>query len=83
MMKRRGREILIPVREDSRGKVDVEKELAFLDELLKETEELPNLIAAYDLIDTHKRKVYVSGRKLKLSLNNREMIPFLFLFNLN
>lgn len=82
-MTSRNREILMPLRANSKDRDDGERELYCINKIITETERLSNLMLTHQLIDTHKRKIYNKGKKLEACFLKKDNLPFRFLNNLN
>lgn len=81
-MKKFNRELLVLLKEETNPQA-IEHEVEQLHELLFDVEQTESMIVAHELINVNKRKITSGSKKLKAVLKMPELLPFVFLNNLN
>ena len=81
-MNKFNRDLLILFKEDSNPQT-IEQEVGFLHELLSFAEKTDNLVAAHEIINVNKRRIYSDRKSIQTTINHKELKPFIFLNNKN
>ena len=81
-MNKFNRDLLILFKEESSPQA-IENEVDSLHELLTFAEKLDNLVAAHEIINVNKRKIYSDRKTLRETISHQKLKPFIFLNNMN
>lgn len=82
-MKTPNRDLLVLVKDNHLDKDAIEFELEQLNRLLFVFETIDNLSAAHEVFDLNKYKIICSTKIIKQFLKQKEVKPFVFIFNRN
>lgn len=82
-MKKVNRDLLVLCKEQDQNAYMIERNMAFLHDLLFEAERIDNFIQSHELIDLNKYKIYKTPFQIKKWIRNKADKPFSFLNNLN
>jgi hypothetical protein len=75
------RDLLVLFKESNQK--SIEREVELLHELLFYVEKIENVITAFEVINVNKYKIFSDKKILRDTINQRELRPFVFLFNMN
>jgi hypothetical protein len=75
------RDLLVLFKESNQK--SIEREVEFLHELLFYVEKIENVIIAFEVINVNKYKIYSDKKIIQETIIQRELKPFVFLFNMN
>ncbi len=75
------RDLLVLFKESNQKSIEHEVEL--LHELLFYVEKIENVIVAFKVINVNKYKIFSDKKTIRETINQRELKPFVFLFNMN
>jgi hypothetical protein len=75
------RDLLVLFKESNQK--SIEREVELLHELLFYVEKIENVITAFEVINVNKYKIFSDKKILRDTINQRELKPFVFLFNMN
>ena len=82
-MKTPNRDLLVLVKDDRLDKEAIEFELEQLNQLLYVFETVDNFCVAHEVFDLNKYKIIHNAKKIRQVMNQRELKPFVFIFNKN
>jgi hemerythrin superfamily protein len=82
-MKSPNRDLLVLLKDEHMSEQAIEQEVEKLNAMLFHVESHENLAHSHELIDLNKFRIYHQRKKLIQSLCEKELKPFVFLYNMN
>jgi hypothetical protein len=82
-MKSPNRDLLVLLKDEYMSEQAIEQEVEKLNAMLFHVESHENIAASHELIDLNKFRIYHQKKKLIQSLRDKELKPFVFLYNMN
>jgi hypothetical protein len=82
-MKKSKRDLLVLFRHELMTQKAIQKEIGSLNELLYHVECVDNFVAAHELIDINRYRVFNNAFEIKKNIRSRKNHPFVFLNNKN
>jgi transcriptional regulator of NAD metabolism len=82
-MKSPNRDLLVLLKDEYMSEHAIEQEVERLNEMLFHVESFENIAHAHELIDLNKFRISQQKKKVLQVLRDKEMKPFIFLFNMN
>lgn len=82
-MKTPNRDLLVLVKDDRLDKDAIEFELEQLNQMLLIFETVDNLCVAHEVFDLNRYKVFKMVKHIRPVISQKELKPFVFLFNKN
>lgn len=82
-MKSPNRDLLVLLKDEFMSEHAIEREVARLNEMLFDVESFDNISVSHELIDMNKYRIYRERKLVLQALKEKELKPFVFLFNMN
>ena len=82
-MKSPNRDLLVLLKDEYMSEHAIEQEVERLNAMLFHVESSDNIARAHELIDLNKFRIYPQKKKVMQVLQEKELKPFVFLFNMN
>jgi hypothetical protein len=82
-MKSPNRDLLVLLKDEYMSEHAIEQEVERLNAMLFHVESNENIAKAHELIDLNKFRIYPQKKKVMQVLQEKELKPFVFLFNMN
>jgi hypothetical protein len=82
-MKSPNRDLLVLLKDEHMSEHAIEQEVERLNAMLFHVESNENIAQAHELIDLNKFRIYPQKKKVMQVLQEKELKPFVFLFNMN
>ena len=82
-MKSPNRDLLVLLKDESMSEHAIEREVARLNKMLFDVESFDNISVSHELIDLNKYKIYHDRKIVLQAIKEKELKPFIFLFNMN
>jgi len=82
-MKTPNRDLLVLVKDDHLDKEAIEFELEQLNQLLYVFETVDNFCAAHEIFDLNKYRIIQTSKTIRQVMKQKDLKPFLFIFNKN
>jgi hypothetical protein len=82
-MKSPNRDLLVLLKDEFMSEHAIEREVARLNEMLFDVESFDNISVSHELIDMNKYRIYRERKLVLQALKDKELKPFVFLFNMN
>ena len=82
-MKTPNRDLLVLVKDDRLDKEAIEFELEQLNQLLFVFETVDNFCVAHEVFDLNKYRIIHNAKKIRQVMNQKDLKPFVFIFNKN
>jgi hypothetical protein len=82
-MKSPNRDLLVLLKDEYMSEHAIEQEVERLNAMLFHVESNENIAQAHELIDLNKFRIYPQKKKVMQVLQEKELKPFVFLFNMN
>jgi hypothetical protein len=82
-MKSPNRDLLVLLKNEFMSEQAIEQEVERLNAMLFHVESFENIAQSHELIDLNKFRIYPQKKKVLQVLREKEVKPFVFLFNMN
>ena len=82
-MKSPNRDLLVLLKDEYMSEKAIEQEVERLNAMLFHVEAFENIAQSHELIDLNKFKIFQERRKVLQVLKEKDLKPFIFLFNMN
>jgi hypothetical protein len=82
-MKSPNRDLLVLLKDETMSEHAIEREVARLNKMLFDVESFDNISVSHELIDLNKYKIYHERKTVLHAIKEKELKPFVFLFNMN
>ena len=82
-MKSPNRDLLVLLKDEYMSEHAIEREVERLNALLFTVESFDNISVAHEMIDLNKYKIFQERKMIMQALREKELKPFVFLFNMN
>jgi hypothetical protein len=82
-MKSPNRDLLVLLKDEYMSEHAIEQEVERLNAMLFHVESNENIAQAHELIDLNKFRIFTQKRRVMQVLQEKELKPFVFLFNMN
>ena len=82
-MKSPNRDLLVLLKDESMSEHAIEREVARLNKMLFDVESFDNISVSHELIDLNKYKIHHERKIVLQAIKEKELKPFIFLFNMN
>jgi hypothetical protein len=82
-MKSPNRDLLVLLKDEYMSEQAIEQEVEKLNAMLFHVESHENIAQSHELIDLNRFRIYHQKKKLIQSLRDKEVKPFVFLYNMN
>jgi hypothetical protein len=82
-MKSPNRDLLVLLKDEFMSEHAIEREVARLNEMLFDVESFDNISVSHELIDMNKYRIYNERKLVLQALKQKELKPFVFLYNMN
>jgi hypothetical protein len=82
-MKSPNRDLLVLLKDESMSEHAIEREVARLNKMLFDVESFDNISVSHELIDLNKYRIQHDRKIVLQAIKEKELKPFIFLFNMN
>ena len=82
-MKSPNRDLLVLLKDEFMSEHAIEREVERLNAMLFNVESFDNISVSHELIDLNKYKIYHDHKIVLQAIKEKELKPFVFLFNVN
>lgn len=82
-MKSPNRDLLVLLKDEYMSEKAIEQEVERLNAMLFHVEAFENIAQSHEMIDLNKYRIYQQQNKVVQALKEKELKPFVFLFNMN
>jgi len=82
-MKSPNRDLLVLLKDEFMSEHAIEREVERLNEMLFNVESFDNISVSHELIDLNKYKIYHENKIVQQAIKEKQLKPFVFLFNMN
>jgi hypothetical protein len=82
-MKSPNRDLLVLLKDESMSEHAIEREVARLNKMLFDVESFDNISVSHELIDLNKFRIQHDRKIVLQAIKEKELKPFIFLFNMN
>ena len=82
-MKSPNRDLLVLLKDESMSEQAIELEVERLNKMLFDVESFDNISVSHELIDLNKYRIYHERKTVLQAIKEKELKPFVFLFNMN
>lgn len=82
-MKPSNRDLLVLVKDEHLNEKAIENELEQLNQLLFHVETIDNFCSAHEVLDMNRYRILQEARQIRKLANQKELAPFVFIFNKN
>jgi hypothetical protein len=82
-MKSPNRDLLVLLKDEFMSEHAIEREVERLNAMLFNVESFDNISVSHELIDLNKYKIFHENKIVQQAIREKQLKPFVFLFNMN